>query len=84
MIRAPSWEREASKIMKNQRSRVQRLGQIYRFSIDGLDYAAFIWQLGVRFRGRVEGNPQVPECTGRTALAVRDALQLSLVAQATA
>jgi hypothetical protein len=77
-------EHETSKIMKNQRSRVQRLGQIYRFSIDGLDYAAFIWQFGVRFRGRVEGNPQVPECTGRTALAVRDALQLSLTTQAAA
>jgi len=84
VIRAPSRERETSNIMKNQRSRVQRLGQIYRFSINGLDYAAFIWQLGVRFRGRVEGNPQVPECTGRTALAVRDALQLSLVTQAAA
>ena len=35
-------------------------------------------EFGAQFRGRVEGNPQVPQCTGRTALAVRDALQLWL------
>ncbi len=65
--------------MKNGLSRVQRQGQIYRFAIAGTDYAAFIWQLGRQFRGRVEGNPQVPEHTGRTALAVRDALKHWLV-----
>jgi hypothetical protein len=64
--------------MKQQQARVQRQGRIYRFSIAGIDYAAFIWQFGTQFRGRVEGNPQVPQCTGRTALAVRDALQLWL------
>ena len=60
--------------MKNQPRRVQRQGQIYRFSIAGTDYAAFIWQLGKKFQGRIEGHPQVPQCTGLTALAVRDAL----------
>ena len=40
--------------MRNSRGRVQRQGQIYRFSINGMDYAAFIWQLGTRFRGRIE------------------------------
>jgi hypothetical protein len=65
--------------MKNRLGRVQRQGQIYRFSIAGTDYAAFIWQLGTQFRGRIEGNPQVPEHTGRTALAVRDALKHWLV-----
>lgn len=61
--------------MKRNQGRIQRQGQIYRFSINGIDYAAFIWQTGVQFRGRVEGNPQVPEHTKPTALAVRDALQ---------
>lgn len=65
--------------MRNNLGRVQRQGRIYRFSIDGMDYAAFIWQFGVQFRGRVQGNPQVPEQTRPTALAVRDALQQWLV-----
>jgi hypothetical protein len=67
--------------MKNTRSRVERHGQIYRFSIAGTDYAAFVWQLGSRFRGRIEGNPQVPEQTGPTSLAVREALQHWLAAR---
>jgi hypothetical protein len=61
--------------MRNKEGRVHRQGQIYRFSIAGTDYAAFIWQFGRQFRGRVEGNPQVPEHTAHTALDVRDALQ---------
>ena len=65
--------------MAKRQGRVQRQGQIYRFSIDGTDYAAFIWQMGKQFRGRIEGHPQVPQYTGRTAVAVRDALQLWLV-----
>jgi hypothetical protein len=67
--------------VKTRRGRVQRQGQVYRFSIAGTDYTAFVWQLGTRFRGRVEGNPQVPELTGRTSLAVREALQQWLAAQ---
>ena len=46
--------------MRTKQSRVQRQGQIYRFAIAGTEYAVFVWQLGIRFRGRVEGNPQVP------------------------
>jgi hypothetical protein len=65
--------------MKTWQGHVQRQGQIYRFSIAGTDYAAFIWQFGKQFRGRIEGNPQVPQCTGHTALAVRDALRTWLV-----
>jgi len=68
--------------MKQQAARVQRQGRIYRFTIAGNDYAAFIWQFGAQFRGRVEEHPQVPQCTGRTALAVRDALQLWLTERA--
>ena len=61
--------------MSNRQGRVQRQGRIYRFSIAGTEYAAFIWQQGVQFSERIDGNPQVPQCTGRTALAVCDALQ---------
>jgi len=61
--------------MRNNQGRVQRQGKIYRFAIAGTEYAAFVWQSGAQFRGRVQGNPQVPEQTARTALAVRDALQ---------
>ncbi len=61
-----------------RRGSVQRSGKIYRFSVVGKEYAAFIWEFGKQYRGRIEGNPQVPECTARTALAVRDALQVWL------
>jgi hypothetical protein len=71
---------QGSNDMNNRRGRVQRTGKIYRFSIVGTEYAAFIWQFGKQFRGRIDGNPQVPECTAPTALAVRDALQLWLTA----
>jgi hypothetical protein len=67
---------------KNSRGSVQRQGQIYRFSINGTEYAAFIWQFGAQFRGRLEGLPQAPQCTGRSPLAVRAALQEWLVARA--
>jgi hypothetical protein len=70
--------------MKNQQGRVLRQGRIYRFSIKGMDYAAFIWQRGRQFRGRLDGSPQVPQCTGGTALAVRDALEQWLVTRAAA
>jgi hypothetical protein len=66
--------------MRNRQKHVQRQGKIYRFTIGGTEYMAFVWQEGKQFCGRVEGNPQVPQCTGRTALAVRDALQLGLAA----
>jgi hypothetical protein len=66
--------------MRSSSGHVQRRGRIYRFSIEGIDYAAFIWQLGKQFHGRIDGDPQVPHCSGRTALAVRDALQQWIVA----
>jgi hypothetical protein len=70
--------------MRNQHNRIQRQGQIYRFSVNGAEYAAFIWQLGVQFQGRIEGQPQVPQCTGRSALAVRVALERELALHARA
>jgi hypothetical protein len=69
--------------MRSNGGRVQRQGRIYRFSIDGMEYAAFIWQLGKQFHGRIEGHPQIPISTARTALAVRDALQQSIATRAT-
>jgi hypothetical protein len=68
--------------MNNRQGRVQRQGRIYRFSIAGTEYAAFIWQQGTQFSGRIDGNPQVPECTKRTVIEVRDALQQWLITHA--
>lgn len=68
--------------MSKRTSSTQRLGQIYRFSANGSEYAAFIWQNGAQFRGRIEGQSHLPPCTARTALAVRDALQQTLLAEA--
>ncbi|MEM8532924.1 MAG: hypothetical protein AAGF95_18900 [Chloroflexota bacterium] len=59
--------------MKRQ-GHTQRKGRIYRFTVNGTDYAAFIWQVGARFQGRIENHPDTPEQTASTALAVRDAL----------
>jgi len=70
-----------SNTMRTRQKQIQRSGKIYRFSIGGTKYAAFVWQEGKQFCGRVEGNPDIPQCTGRTALAVRDALQLGLTPQ---
>jgi hypothetical protein len=81
-MRVRYWTHKGSNAMNNRRSRIQRMGRIYRFSIAGTEYAAFIWQLGKQFCGRIEGNPQVPQYTGRTGLAVRDALQQWLVTHA--
>jgi hypothetical protein len=68
--------------MSNRSGHVQRQGQVYRFSIAGTDYIAFVWTLGTHFRGRIDGHPEVPECSGRTALAVRNALKLWLITHA--
>jgi len=82
--RVSEWERIGSNDMTNRQNRVQRQGRVYRFLIAGTEYAAFIWQSGKQFRGRIEGNPQVPQCTGRTAQAVLDMLQRGLAAHAVA
>ena len=70
--------------MRNRQSRIQRQGQIYRFSVNGAEYAAFIWQQGVQFQGRIEGQPHVPQCSGRSELAVRAALERELALHARA
>ena len=67
--------------MSSKFSRVQRPGRIYHFAVNGVDRTAFIWQLGKQFLGRIEGDPQAPLTTGRSASAVRDALQQRLIAR---
>ena len=62
-------------------NRVQRPGRIYHFSINGVDYAAYIWQLGKQFLGRIEGDPQVPHSIGPSPSAARDVLRRWLVAR---
>ncbi len=65
--------------MERRSKSVVRQGRIYRFMVEDVEYAAFIWQAGSQFRGRIEGNPQVPQQSARTALAVRDALSAWLL-----
>ena len=67
--------------MSTKYTRVQRSGRIYHFSVNEVDHTAFIWQLGKQFHGRIEGDPQAPLTTGRSASAVCDALQQRLIAR---
>lgn len=67
--------------MSSKFSRVQRPGRIYHFAVNGVDRTAFIWQLGKLFHGRIEGDPQAPLTTGRSASAVRDKLLQWLIAR---
>lgn len=60
--------------MANSHKSIVRQGRMYRFSIEDTDYDAFIWQAKSKFSGRVMGQPQVPQCTARTAILVRDTL----------
>jgi hypothetical protein len=60
--------------MERRSKTIVRKGNVYHFIVAEKNYTAFIWQSGNQFCGRVEGNPQVAECEGRTAFAVRDAL----------
>jgi len=64
--------------MERRSKTVVRKGIIYHFTVEGMEYKAFIWQAGSQFCGRVNDNPQIAECAGRTAQAVRDALATSL------
>lgn len=66
--------------MDKRMAHVTRTGRIYHFRIGDVDYRAFIWNAGSSFCGRVEDHPEVPQCRGRTALAVRTMLSSALVA----
>lgn len=67
--------------MTKRQGRVARSGRIYRFTVDSIEYTAFIWRAGVNFRGRLENQPHAPQHTAPTALRVRDTLQKWVVAQ---
>jgi hypothetical protein len=60
--------------MKKRNQTVVRQGSIYHVTINGTDYALFIWSAGKHFRGRVEGQPHVPEQAATTPEKVRAAL----------
>lgn len=60
--------------MKHQNKSTVRKGSVSHMTLDGTDYALFIWQNGKHFCGRVEGQPQMSEQSGSTALAVHKAL----------
>lgn len=65
--------------MASNSGRAQRPQRLYRFSVNGVEHVASIRQLGKQFHGRVAGDAELPLCTGRSALAVRDVLQQWLI-----
>ncbi len=66
--------------MAASKQRTVRKGFIYHIKVAEVDYRSFIWQAGVGFCGRVEDEPQVALCRGRTVVAVRDQLAAALTA----
>ncbi|HWQ13230.1 MAG TPA: hypothetical protein VNL77_10540 [Roseiflexaceae bacterium] len=65
--------------MKPRAKSSVRKGRVYRFTIEGTEYAAFIWQVGKQFRGCLDDQPQAPEQRGTTAAAVCAALSAWLL-----
>jgi hypothetical protein len=57
-----------------------RKGRVYHVRVEDVAYRTFIWQTGKSFCGRVEDRPEVPECRGRTEVAVREQLCVALAA----
>lgn len=57
-----------------------RKGRIFHVQVANVAYRAFIWRTGTSFCGRVEDQPQVPQCRGRTESVVRDQLSQALAA----
>lgn len=55
-----------------------RKGRVYHVTVADVAYRAFIWQAGSGFCGRVEEQPQIALCRGRTAMGVRDQLCTAL------
>jgi hypothetical protein len=64
--------------MEKPTKRTVRVGRIYHVRVADVAYRTFIWQAGVGFCGRVEDHPQVPQCRGRTVIAVREQLCAAL------
>jgi hypothetical protein len=57
-----------------------RKGRIYYIRFADTEYRTFIWGVGKSFRGRVEDQPQVPQCRGSSVDAVRTQLVAALSA----
>lgn len=68
--------------MAEQTKRTVRKGRIIHVRVADVDYRTFIWQSGTSFCGRVEDQPQVPQCRGRTEIAVREQLCAALADRA--
>lgn len=66
--------------MAETTKRTVRKGRIYHVRVADTAYRTFIWQSGAGFCGRVEDQPQVPLCRGRTVVMVRDQLCQALAA----
>ncbi|NTW01100.1 MAG: hypothetical protein HGA19_07270 [Oscillochloris sp.] len=66
--------------MAERTKRVIRKGRIYYFRVADVEYRVFIWEAGSGFCGRIEDYPQVQQCSGRTAIAVRDQLCAAMTA----
>ena len=66
--------------MAEATKRTVRKGRVYHVRVGEVDYRAFIWQAGTSFCGRVEDQPQILQCRGRTVIAVRDQLCQALAA----
>lgn len=64
--------------MAESKKRMVRKGRIYLIKVANVDYRSFIWEAGSGFCGRVEDQPQVAHCRGRTVVAVRDQLSAAL------
>lgn len=66
--------------MAETTKRTVRKGRVHHVRVGEVDYRAFIWQTGTSFCGRVEEQPQIAECRGRTELVVRNQLCQALAA----
>lgn len=66
--------------MAESTKRTVRKGRIFQVRVADVSYRTFIWQTGVTFCGRVEDQPDVPQCRGRTEVAVREQLCAALTA----
>ncbi|NWF80751.1 MAG: hypothetical protein HXY37_11980 [Chloroflexi bacterium] len=66
--------------MADSTKRTVRKGRVYPMKVADVEYRAFIWQSGSGFCGRLEDQPQVALCRGRTVVAVRNQLSAALLA----
>lgn len=71
--------KKGNESMAESTKRTVRKGRVYHVTVAEVAYRAFIWQAGSGFCGRVEDQPEIALCRGRTALAVRDQLCAALL-----